>query len=158
MLYRFWRYQLLLNLLLARRLYDLEIFAAVLDRILLGKSVTGSHYAEALRCRESWNRTLSRALHSVDVILTPTTPVVAPLISDSEDMVATTHRLTWFTFPFSWAGLPGLSLPCGFTPEGLPIGMQFHGRQWEEGLLFRLGTSFQEITDWHTRRPDRFSH
>ena len=86
------------------------------------------------------------------MILTPTTPVVAPLISEIEDMVSTTHNLTWFTFPFSWAGVPGISLPCGFNSDELPIGMQLHGRKWEEGLLFRIGVSYQSITDWHCKK------
>jgi len=125
----------------------------VLNRILLGQSVSGADYAEALRHRERWNRVVERSLRTVDVILTPTTPVPAPLIADSTNMLATTHRLTWFTFPFSWAGVPGLSIPCGFTSNSLPIGIQFHGRHWEEGLLFRSGVAFQKETDWHLQRP-----
>ena len=101
----------------------------VLGRILLGKDITGAGYAAALRHREHWNRTLDRALRAVDVLLCPTTPVPAPLAEESADMVATTHRLTAFTFPFSWAGVPGISLPCGFTPDGLPIGVQITARQ-----------------------------
>jgi aspartyl-tRNA(Asn)/glutamyl-tRNA(Gln) amidotransferase subunit A len=123
----------------------------VLNRILLGRSVSGAGYAEAQRHREHWNRTVERCLRTVDVILTPTTPVTAPLIADSTDMLATTHRLTAFTFPFSWVGVPGLSVPCGFTGQGLPIGVQIHGRHWEEGLLFRTGIAFQKDTDWHLR-------
>ena len=125
----------------------------VLGRILLGQSVTGSDYSEALRHKEKWNKVLFRAYEEVDVILTPTTPVVAPLISEIEDMVSTTHNLTWFTFPFSWAGVPGISIPCGFNSDEMPIGMQLHGRKWEEGLLFRIGVSYQRITDWHCKKP-----
>lgn len=125
----------------------------VLNRILLGRSVSGADYAAALRWRERWNRVVDGVLRDVDAILTPTTPIPAPLISDSTDMLATTHHLTRFTFPFSWAGVPGISIPCGFTKDGLPIGMQLHGRRWEDGLLFRIGAAFQRQTDWHRRRP-----
>ncbi|MFQ5954491.1 MAG: amidase [Kiloniellales bacterium] len=125
----------------------------VLDRILLGRSVSGADYAAALRWREHWNRVVERALRDLDAILTPTSPVPAPLISESTDMLATTHQLTRFTFPFSWVGVPGLSIPCGFTAEGLPIGMQLHGRRWTEGLLLRMGVAYQRRTDWHLRRP-----
>ena len=128
----------------------------VLGRILLGKDISGADYAEALRHREQWNRIMARTLREVDVILTPTSPVPAPLIDDSGDMVATTHRLTSFTFPFSWSGVPGLSVPCGFTPEGMPVGVQVHGRKWEEGLLLRIGTAYQRATDWHRKTPANF--
>jgi len=125
----------------------------VLDRILLGRDVSGSDYAAALRCRERWSRVVQRALREVDVILTPTAPLPAPRISESSDMLSTTHLLTRFTFPLSWAGLPGLSVPCGFTADGLPIGMLLNGRHWEEGLLLRVGSAYQAETTWHLTRP-----
>ncbi len=125
----------------------------VLNRILLGRSVSGAEYAAALRWRERWTRVVERALREVDAILTPTTPAPAPLIAASTDMLATTHHLTRFTFPFSWVRVPGLAIPCGFTEDGLPTGMQLHGRRWEEGLLLRIGAAFQQQTDWHRRRP-----
>ena len=125
----------------------------VLDRILLGRDIAGCDYAAALRARERWNRTVDRTLEQVDVILTPTTPITAPLVEESSDMLSTTHHLTRFTYLFSWAGLPGLSVPCGFTSAGMPIGMLLNGRPWEETLLFQIGHSYQSDTDWHSRRP-----
>jgi aspartyl-tRNA(Asn)/glutamyl-tRNA(Gln) amidotransferase subunit A len=68
-------------------------------------------------------------------------------------MLATTHHLTRFTYLFSWAGLPGLSVPCGFTASGLPIGMLLNGRPYDEGLLFRVGSAYQAETNWHQHRP-----
>ena len=123
----------------------------VLDRILLGREVSGRDYAAALRARESWNRTIDRTLEQVDVILTPTTPITAPSIEQSGDMLSTTHHLTRFTYLFSWAGLPGLSVPCGFTKFGMPIGLLLNGRPWEEKLLFQIGNCYQDHTDWHER-------
>jgi len=123
----------------------------VLDRILLGRGVSGRDYAAALRARESWNRTIDRTLEQVDVILTPTTPITAPSIEESGDMLSTTHHLTRFTYLFSWAGLPGLSVPCGFTKFGMPIGLLLNGRPWEEKLLFQIGNCYQDHTDWHER-------
>ena len=125
----------------------------VLNRILLGRDIAGCDYAAALRARERWNRTVDRTLEQVDVILTPTTPITAPLVEESSDMLSTTHHLTRFTYLFSWAGLPGLSVPCGFTSAGMPIGMLLNGRPWEETLLFQIGHSYQNDTDWHSRRP-----
>ena len=121
-----------------------ELFGKdVLDRILLGRDISGRDYAAALRARERWNRVIDRALQEVDVILTPTTPRAAPLIESSTDMLATTHHLTRFTYLFSWSGLPGLSIPCGFTADGLPIGVLLNGRPYEEGTLFRVGLDYR---------------
>ena len=107
----------------------------------------------ALRARERWNRVLERAMEEVDVILTPTSPVTAPLIRDSADMLSITHHITRFTYLFSWAGMPGLSLPCGFTTAGMPIGMLLNSRPFEEGLLMQIGAAYQRDSDWHQRRP-----
>ena len=135
-----------------------ELFGKdVLDRILLGRDISGRDYAAALRARERWNRVIDRALQEVDVILTPTTPRAAPLIESSTDMLATTHHLTRFTYLFSWSGLPGLSIPCGFTADGLPIGVLLNGRPYEEGTLFRVGLDYQANTDWHQRKPPLLS-
>ena len=131
-----------------------ELFGQdVRDRILLGRDISGRDYAAALRARERWNRVVDRALQEVDVILTPTTPRVAPSIESSADMLATTHHLTRFTYLFSWSGLPGLSIPCGFTANELPIGVLLNGRPYEEGVLFRIGSDYQNNTDWHQRKP-----
>ena len=135
-----------------------ELFGQdVRDRILLGRDISGRDYAAALRARERWNRVVDRALQEVDVILTPTTPRVAPSIEASSDMLATTHHLTRFTYLFSWSGLPGLSIPCGFTADGLPIGVLLNGRPYEEGALFRAGLDYQANTDWHQRKPPLLS-
>jgi aspartyl-tRNA(Asn)/glutamyl-tRNA(Gln) amidotransferase subunit A len=135
-----------------------ELFGPdVRDRILLGRDISGRDYAAALRAREKWNRVVDRALQEVDVILTPTTPRVAPSIEASSDMLATTHHLTRFTYLFSWSGLPGLSIPCGFTANELPIGVLLNGRPYEEGVLFRIGSDYQANTDWHQRKPPLLS-
>ena len=123
------------------------------DRILLGRDVSGRDYAEALRHKARWDRVIDRVLHEVDIIVSPTAPVTAPSLVDSQNMLATTHHLTRFTFPFSWACLPGLSIPCGFSPEGLPIGLLLNGRPFEEGVLFRAGYAYQSATDWHQKAP-----
>ena len=135
-----------------------ELFGQdVRDRILLGRDISGRDYAAALRARERWNRVVDRALQEVDVILTPTTPRVAPSIEASSDMLATTHHLTRFTYLFSWSGLPGLSIPCGFTANELPIGVLLNGRPYEESVLFRIGSDYQANTDWHQRKPPLLS-
>ena len=60
---------------------------------------------------------------------------------------------TRFTRPFNYLGVPALSVPCGFTANGLPVGFQLAGRPFAEALLFRLGHAYQQATDWHLRAP-----
>jgi aspartyl-tRNA(Asn)/glutamyl-tRNA(Gln) amidotransferase subunit A len=62
-------------------------------------------------------------------------------------------ELTRFTYPFNLSGFPALSIPCGFDRVGLPIGLQLAARPWQEGLLVRVGHTYQQATDWHCRRP-----
>ena len=60
---------------------------------------------------------------------------------------------TRFTNPFNLTGLPALSVPCGFTTQGLPIGLQIAGRPHDEATVLRVGHSYQQVTEWHRRRP-----
>jgi aspartyl-tRNA(Asn)/glutamyl-tRNA(Gln) amidotransferase subunit A len=78
--------------------------------------------------------------------------VVAPLISES-DTDAASALLTRNTAPFNLAGLPAISVPCGFSKAGLPIGMTLVGAAWQEALVLRAGHAYQRATDWHLRRP-----
>jgi aspartyl-tRNA(Asn)/glutamyl-tRNA(Gln) amidotransferase subunit A len=87
-----------------------------------------------------------------DVLLTPTTPIPAPLL-EGPDAVEQARKLTRFTAPFNLTGLPALSLPCGFTRTGLPIGLQIIGPAWTEALVLRAGCAYETATDWHLRSP-----
>lgn len=129
----------------------------VISRLRLGFDVTGMQYADAERWRQRWARTVSDAFESADVILMPTTPTTAPSADDAREMLKTTLRITRFTFPFTWAGCPGLSVPCGFSSEGLPIGLLINGPAWSEALLLRIGAAYQRETDWHERRPHQLA-
>jgi aspartyl-tRNA(Asn)/glutamyl-tRNA(Gln) amidotransferase subunit A len=94
----------------------------------------------------------------VDVLLTPTLPVPAPPAEDfdaafvigGQEIPGGSLRLT---FPFDLTGQPAMSLPCGFTASGLPIGAQLVAGHFNETTLLRLGHAYQRATDWHTRMP-----
>jgi len=86
----------------------------------------------------------------VDVIVTPTVPISAPPI----DACGIWPALLHCTVAFSGIGIPALSVPCGFTNSGLPVGLQLVGRWWEEETLLRVGSVYEEASDWHRRRPD----
>ncbi|TCT09651.1 amidase [Paralcaligenes ureilyticus] len=92
-----------------------------------------------------------------DVLVLPTVACQAPLASElKEDSQASRkmlRKLTCFTRPFSYLGLPALTVPCGFGDAGLPIGLQIVGRPFAENFILAIGQSYQKATQWHTARP-----
>jgi aspartyl-tRNA(Asn)/glutamyl-tRNA(Gln) amidotransferase subunit A len=124
----------------------------VRQRLAAALERTGVEYALARQTGRAWLRRVTRAFEEVDVMLTPTTAVVAPAL-EGEDSVAAVATLTRFTYPFSMTGMPALSVPCGFSNDGLPVGMQLVGPPFSEGVLLRIAHAYQRITDWHTHRP-----
>jgi aspartyl-tRNA(Asn)/glutamyl-tRNA(Gln) amidotransferase subunit A len=121
--------------------------------MMIGYRATGIDYARAMRMKERWARVLDETFRDVDIILTPTVAGPAPLAEASQQMILATRDLTRFTFVWSFAEVPALSVPCGFTAEGLPLGMQLVGPWWHEARLLALGHAFQRETDHHLRRP-----
>ena len=125
----------------------------------LGELHLATHYLQAQRYRALLRRQFLDAFKSVDVFVCPTLPFTATpigattvVIEDGveEDMLS---AIMQFTGVPSLTGLPSLAVPCGFDPEGLPIGMQIMGRPFDEATLFRFGVAFQEATEFHKRAP-----
>jgi len=86
-------------------------------------------------------------------------PVAAPTIAESDvgngpDAESVIQRLTRFTRPINYLGLPSLAIPAGFTAGGLPVGMQLIGRPFDEAMLLRIGAAFQRAADFHDRVPE----
>lgn len=129
------------------------IGAEVLRRLEAGVPVTGADYAQSLRWLRDWRLEVSRLFAGVDLILTPTTPLVATKIAASADMINATRQLSRFTVGLGAAGFPAMSVPCGFDRQGLPVGMQLVGAHFAEPVLFRAGVEYQKRTDFHMRRP-----
>jgi aspartyl-tRNA(Asn)/glutamyl-tRNA(Gln) amidotransferase subunit A len=123
-------------------------------RLRLGEGLSGVDVAEAMQRMREWQVEVSRLFETVDVIVTPVTEIVAPKIEGAE-MIAITARLTRLTWPWSLAGTPALSVPCGFSRDGLPIGMQIVGPRWQDYRVLRVGVAYQDVTDWHCRRPEQ---
>jgi aspartyl-tRNA(Asn)/glutamyl-tRNA(Gln) amidotransferase subunit A len=126
-----------------------------LDR---GLFLSAADYLLAQRARSFLTREYVQALAGVNVLVTPTTIAPAAPIAEDVSTAATSSlamslQFTRFTNPFNLTGLPALSVPCGFTKEGLPIGLQIVGRPFDEATVLRVGHAFQEATDWHERRP-----
>jgi aspartyl-tRNA(Asn)/glutamyl-tRNA(Gln) amidotransferase subunit A len=127
--------------------------AQTLERMRMGLRYTGADYARAMRQREAWSRTLEAVFSEVDLLVSPSSPTVAPLIDDNRTLFDATRAVTQNTYAGAFGRIPGLSVPCGLSPEGLPIGLQLEAGRWNEPLLLQAGWAFQSATDWHQRRP-----
>jgi aspartyl-tRNA(Asn)/glutamyl-tRNA(Gln) amidotransferase subunit A len=130
----------------------------VLMRLQNGLAIPGVSYLEALRWRGPALSAHMAATAGVDAVLAPVAPVPAPTLADSDvgnsaDAESVIQRLTRFTRPINYLGLPSLSIPSGFTRSGLPVGMQLIGRSFDEANLLRIGAAFQRLTDFHARVP-----
>ena len=121
-------------------------------RLALAHGVGADELARVRRLAAAWRECVRRAFERVDVVLTPTTPVPAPATLGA-DTITTTAAVVPFTHVFSLALVPSLSLPCGFTSGGLPVGVQLAARDGGEPILLRLAAAYQGVTDWHLRRP-----
>jgi aspartyl-tRNA(Asn)/glutamyl-tRNA(Gln) amidotransferase subunit A len=124
----------------------------------MGRLVTGPDYLKAEQLRTALNADLAKIFADVDVILGPTSPLTAWRIgewtvrvgAEDESVLAASWRLT---YPWNLAGLPAISLPCGFDREGLPIGLQIAGRPFDELTIIRAADAYERAHEWKDRRP-----
>jgi aspartyl-tRNA(Asn)/glutamyl-tRNA(Gln) amidotransferase subunit A len=123
------------------------------QRLETGAAFSSSEYSLARRTQSILRRQFERFFSEYDLLLTATTPIAAPQL-EGPDAVEQARTLTRFTSPFNLTGLPAISLPCGFTDDDLPIGLQIVARPWGEAALLRAANAYEEATDWHQRRPD----
>ncbi|MCI0573119.1 MAG: Asp-tRNA(Asn)/Glu-tRNA(Gln) amidotransferase subunit GatA [Myxococcaceae bacterium] len=127
-------------------------------RIMLGTYALSAGYYDAYYLKAQKVRTLIRrdfeqALSGVDALLTPTSPVPAFRLGEKVDDPLAMYLMDVFTLPCNLAGLPGLSLPCGFTRAGLPVGMQLLGSPFDEARLLRVARAFEREHPFHARAP-----
>ena len=127
-------------------------------RIILGTYMLSSGYYDAYYLRAQKVRTLIRqdflnAYREVDALLTPPSPVPAFKIGEKSDPLAM-YLLDIYTLGVNLAGLPGVSVPCGFTRGGLPIGLQLIGQPFQEAELLAIAHAYEQGHDWHTRHPN----
>ncbi len=130
----------------------------VLMRLQNGLAIPGVLYLEAMRWRGPALAAHLAVVADVDAMIAPVSPIAAPTIAESDvgngpDAEAVIQRLTRFTRPINYLGLPSLAIPAGFTRGGLPVGMQLVGRSFDEATLLRIGAAFQRATDFHDRVP-----
>ena len=126
--------------------------ADVLMRLKYGAARTASEYSLARQAQAVLKRQFSLFFRDYDLLLTPTTPIPAP-VRGSADAVERARLLTRFTAPFNLTGLPALSVPCGLTSTGLPIGLQIVAPHWAEARLLRAGWAFETYRREHGAAP-----
>jgi aspartyl-tRNA(Asn)/glutamyl-tRNA(Gln) amidotransferase subunit A len=127
-----------------------------LRRIRWGENISAAEYILRRRELDEARRAIGQIFAEVDVLVTPTMPMSAPAIadlkSDPDALRPAELRLLRNTRPFNVWGLPAISVPCGFTQSGLPIGLQIAGPHWREDLVLRLAHAYEQATAWHKRR------
>jgi aspartyl-tRNA(Asn)/glutamyl-tRNA(Gln) amidotransferase subunit A len=132
--------------------------SAVRERLELGAMTPAVRYLQGQQARRTLTEAFLTGMAEVDVIATPTAPTPATLLSsdltvgeeaDPEALAA----LVDFTAPFDLTGFPAISVPCGFTASGLPVGLQLVTRPWREDLLLAVAHAYERAAPWHRRLP-----
>ena len=133
--------------------------AEVKRRITLGTYALSSGYYEAYYKKAQQVRTLIKkdfedAFKKVDVILTPTSPTAAFKIGEKTADPLQMYLSDIFTISANLAGVPGISIPCGFTSNNLPVGLQLIGKHFDEESILRVAYAYEQATEWHRRKPN----
>lgn len=124
------------------------------DRLVSASLRSAVDYIKAQRIRMLIVRDFHAAFEKVDVIATPTMPILPFKIAEQRPGGSGQGaRLSHFTAPFDLTGSPAISIPCGFSASGLPIGLQLIGKPFAEAVVLRAAYAHQQATDWHTKRP-----
>jgi aspartyl-tRNA(Asn)/glutamyl-tRNA(Gln) amidotransferase subunit A len=127
--------------------------ADIRQRLEDGAKTTSTQYILARRTQTEMRRRCEQFFESYDLLILPTTPNSAPAV-EGADALEQAARLTRFTAPFNLTGLPALSVPCGFTKDGLPIGLQIVSRAGADAKVLNTGYAFEQETEWHEQKPN----
>ncbi|HEV3142922.1 MAG TPA: amidase, partial [Gemmataceae bacterium] len=127
-------------------------------RIMLGTYALSSgykdaYYLKALKVRRLIKDDFDKAFSECDVVMGPTSPTAAFKIGEKTDNPLAMYLSDIYTISCNLAGISGISIPCGFTKSGLPIGLQILAAPFEEERLLRIARMLEKATDWHKKRP-----
>ena len=130
------------------------------SRLELGNSISAVEYLHAQRLRRAFTQEMQPIMDRLDALALPTLPILPPHRDQLDQPITLGGKqfdpgpaMLRLTFPFNMTGQPALSVPCGFSASGLPIGLQLAGRHRDEATLLHIGHTYQQATDWHTRHP-----
>ncbi len=135
-----------------------KIYPPVRIRLEAGIFISATDYIQAQRARILFYRQSLDLLKEVDLLAGPTVPVTAfPIgtfeVKVGDQKVNVVSLLTQYTRPFNLNGFPAITVPCGFSDDGLPIGLQLAGRPFDEETVLRVAHAYEQATEWHRRRP-----
>jgi aspartyl-tRNA(Asn)/glutamyl-tRNA(Gln) amidotransferase subunit A len=129
-----------------------DLIPEVRERLEAGLRTSAVEYLQARRASDRFAHALRRLFARVDLLALPGRPQTAPKMDESGRLLEPLSPRN-YTGPLNYPGVPALTVPCGFDPETLPIGLQLVGRHWAEGTLLGVAHAYQQVTDWHRRRP-----
>jgi aspartyl-tRNA(Asn)/glutamyl-tRNA(Gln) amidotransferase subunit A len=123
-----------------------------------GSTLEAKDYIKAQQARDEIKHQMAAALERVDVLVTPTSPIVSPRLGDDTveiggNTVPMRPMLRRLTLPFNLSGFPACTIPCGMSPDGLPIGLQIIGKPFDEATVLRVAHAYELSTNWHQQRP-----
>ncbi|WP_038379240.1 amidase family protein [Bradyrhizobium elkanii] len=136
-----------------------DITEANRNQLQRGNFIPAPRYLEALALRGRYLREFCEGVFAdADVLLTPALPLPPPAIEKMRDErfadeFNRSRVINIYTRPFNYLGLPALSVPCGFTADGMPVACQLVGRPFDEATLLAVAHAYQDLTDWHHRSP-----
>jgi aspartyl-tRNA(Asn)/glutamyl-tRNA(Gln) amidotransferase subunit A len=135
-----------------------QLDPVVAQRMIMGKDITAATYLENTLASKRLRAKVYNVLKDIDALLVPTTCVPAKPVSEVDADMETylNHNAVYLrnTNIGNILNLCGLSVPCGFTAEGMPIGLLIYGKPFQEEVILNIGYAFQQRTDWHRRTPD----
>jgi aspartyl-tRNA(Asn)/glutamyl-tRNA(Gln) amidotransferase subunit A len=130
----------------------------VRKRLEMGREVRAVDYLDAFAMKREIEKEFQAAFARVDAIVAPTLPIAAPRLGENEVMMegekeTVRSALVRLNRPANLTGDPAISVPCGFTRAGLPIGLQLIGPHWSEARLLAIALAYEDATEWHKRHP-----
>ena len=133
--------------------------ANVRERILTGSVMLATDYIKSQQYRNLLRRDVHKILERFDALLTPTTAATAPKIGGGTVNIGGVEKnvlklLSLFTAPWNLTGQPAISVPCGFGPNNMPVGLQIVGRSFDEEMIIRVANAYEANTSWHEKRPE----
>ena len=135
-----------------------ELDPVIAHRMIKGKDISAGQYLETIYSAGQLRARAGRTLEDIDALLVPTTPVpakpVAEIDTNMDEYLAHNMRYLRNTSIGNILNFCGVSLPCGFTGSGMPIGLLIYGKPFREDVILRAGYAYQQATDWHKRTPD----
>jgi aspartyl-tRNA(Asn)/glutamyl-tRNA(Gln) amidotransferase subunit A len=141
------------------RYADLDV--GTRTRLAAGALIPSAVYHRAMRGRALVRREVLDLMRDYDALISPTNlnppgriEATIEKVENAEDMARKVLLRRISTYPFSMANTPALSVPCGYTQDGLPMAMQIAAKPFDESMVFRVGHAFERATDWHRRHPD----